>query len=183
MKDIDSVKRRIKEVITLGLLLQQDGYISNTLEEEQFSCFFHGQDKKKSARYYRATDTAYCWVCKERWDCISYICKRDGFSFNGALHWLLKTYSIRIDDLPDATEEHVKKLEQVSTKNVARKEIQVERLYQAIISLRDELNLQNYSKFVYMYMVLKYVVPDEKFEAQYTKVKEGILKLLKKMKE
>jgi len=183
MKDLDLVKKRIKETITLGYLLQQDGYITNTLGEEQFSCFFHGQDNKKSARYYKDTDTAYCWVCKERWDCISYICKRDGFSFSGALQWLLKTYSIRIDDLPEATEEHVKKLETITIKRVTKKEILIERLYQAIISLRDDLSLKNYSKFVYMYMVLKYVVPDEKFEAQYTKVKEGILNLLKKMKE
>lgn len=43
-------------------------------EEEQFSCPFHGVDRKPSARVYPSSSRnhshAWCFVCQERWDAI-----------------------------------------------------------------------------------------------------------------
>ena len=63
MKDLDSIKDIIKAHVKLGDLLKQDHHIYGGQNEEQFSCPFHGADKKKSSRYYAETDSAYCWVC------------------------------------------------------------------------------------------------------------------------
>jgi len=44
-------------------------------DEEQFSCPFHGADRKPSARVYpeegQSKSHAWCYVCQERWDAIS----------------------------------------------------------------------------------------------------------------
>lgn len=43
--------------------------------EEQISCPFHGQDKRPSARVYpesgRSRSHVWCFVCNQRWDCIT----------------------------------------------------------------------------------------------------------------
>lgn len=43
--------------------------------EEQFSCPFHGRDRRPSARVYpvsaRSPSHAWCFVCQERWDAIT----------------------------------------------------------------------------------------------------------------
>jgi hypothetical protein len=50
--------------------------------EEQFSCPFHGQDRKPSARVYpagaRSPSHAWCFVCQERWDSIAIWSKFNG---------------------------------------------------------------------------------------------------------
>lgn len=182
MKDIESIKNLIKEHISLGELLKIDGRITNLLEEEQFSCPFHGVDRKKSSRYYRATDTAYCWVCKEKWDAISYIQKKEGTGYTETLNRILKEYQIDISALPEATEEHVKKLQEKTVPKVDNRKLALESIYQAIVIVRDEIDPNIYHKFVYAYMILKYVIPDEKFSEQFAIVKNGIKKVFEKLK-
>jgi DNA primase len=183
MKDIESVKSLIKEHVSLGELLKADGRITNSLDEEQFSCTFHGIDRKKSARYYRTTDTAYCWVCKEKWDAISYIRKKEGTSFGETINRIVKDYSIDISKLPEATEEHVRKLQEKTAPKIDNRKLATERLRQAILSVKGELKTETYSRFVYAYMVLKYMVPDNKFEEQCVKLKSGMLRVFEKLQK
>jgi len=53
-----------------GVQLRQAG----SDREEQFSCPFHGNDRRPSARVYpdsaRSPSHAWCFVCQERWDAI-----------------------------------------------------------------------------------------------------------------
>lgn len=66
----------IHEKISIYDVLRKNGIV---LEYEdrptQFSCPFHGQDKKPSARAYPDSGSgpshAWCFVCQERWDVIS----------------------------------------------------------------------------------------------------------------
>ncbi len=55
----------------IGVDLTQSG----SDEEEQFSCPFHGIDRRPSARVYPeeggSKSHAWCYVCQERWDAIS----------------------------------------------------------------------------------------------------------------
>ena len=182
MKDLESVKDLIKEHVSLGELLRIDGRITNSLDEEQFSCNFHGYDRKKSARYYRVTDTAYCWVCKEKWDVISYVRKKEGMNFGEAINYLIREYSIDVSVLPEATEEHVRKIKRVSEPKVDNKKLALEKLTQAVRIIRDELDFPTYNKLVYSYMVLKYSVPDEEFFNQYAKLKEGMQRVLERLR-
>lgn len=51
------------------------GLVSTSGRAEQFSCPFHGVDRRPSARIYpetaRSPSHAWCFVCQERWDAIS----------------------------------------------------------------------------------------------------------------
>lgn len=57
---------------------------STSGREEQFSCPFHGVDRRPSARIYpesaRGPSHAWCFVCQERWDAISLWRKFNGDS-------------------------------------------------------------------------------------------------------
>lgn len=181
MKDIESLKELIKQHVSLGELLRIDGRITNTLEEEQFGCNFHGIDRKKSARYYRVTDSAYCWVCKERWDSISYICKKQGIGFGEAINHIVKDYNIDVSVLPEATEEHIRKIQRVTESKVDNKKLALEKINQAIIVVRGDVDLPTYAKIVYAYMILKYAVPEEQFLEQCAKLKSGMLRVFERL--
>lgn len=183
MKDLESLKTIIKEHVSLGDLLKQDGRITNLLDEEQFSCKFHGMDMKKSARYYRNTDKCYCWVCKKALDVISYVQQRDGLTFNEAIKFFINEYHIDISHLPESTEENIKRTRNIIKSKVDNRKLIIEKLKQAILSVREEIEYPTYLKFVYSYMLLNYVIPEEKFEEQYKKLKGGMLKVFNKMNE
>lgn len=181
MKDLDSLRNLIKEYVSLGDLLKQDGLISNLLDEEQFSCKFHGIDRKKSARYYRSTDKCYCWVCKRSLDVISYIQQKEELTFNEAIKFIIHEYNIDISNLPEVTEENIKKVREIIKVKVDNKKLTIEKLKQAILSVRDEIEYSTYLKLVYSYLLLNYVIPEEEFGEQYKKLKEGMLRVFSKM--
>lgn len=183
MKDLESLKELVLQHVSLGGMMKQAGLITGELDEEQFACKFHGVDRKKSARYYRQTDTSYCWVCKERLDAISYIGKQEGLSFGGTVNHIIKEYRIDVSVLPEATEEHVKKLEKRTVPNIDNKKLALAKIKMAITTVKNEVEQLTYTKFVYAYMMLKYSVPDEKFEEQYANIKAGMLRVFKRLKE
>lgn len=182
MKDTEAVKSLIKQHVSLGDILLQRGRISRGMEEEQFSCVFHGVDKKKSSRYYKSTDTAYCWVCKERWDLFSFLQKMEGWSFPETLNNLIKMYGVDTSRLPDIAEVRLKKAQERTVVKVDERKMSVERLYQAIMAVREEVPPETYVKFVYSYMMLKWAVLDESFSEQYVKLKEAMLRVFERIK-
>ena len=181
MKDLDSLKDLIKQHVSLGELLRIDGKITNAQDEEQFACTFHGADRKKSARYYRTTDTAYCWVCKEKWDVISYVRRREDMGFGEAVNHLVREYSIDTSVLPEATEEHVKKIQKITQPKVDNKKLALEKFSQAIRAVRDDVDFPTYVKMVYAFMNLKYCVPEEKFLEQSEHLKKGMLRVFERV--
>jgi len=76
-------------------------------QEEQFSCPFHGEDRKPSARVYpessRSPSHAWCFFCQERWDAISLWRKFNGGedkSFGQVISEMERAYGIATPDLP-----------------------------------------------------------------------------------
>lgn len=182
MKDLESLKALIKEHVSLGELLKHDGRITNLIEEEQFSCPFHGVDRKKSSRYYRSTDTAYCWVCKEKWDAISYVRKKEGIGFGEVINRFIKEYSIDISQVPDVIEETVQKFKEKTVPKIDDRKLATERIKMAILASKEDVEPEIYAKFIYSYMMLKYVVTDEKFQEQFTKLKDGMLRVFERIR-
>lgn len=85
-----------------GVQLQQSG----DDREEQFSCPFHGSDKKPSARIYPARDEnpshAWCFVCQESgWDAIGLWRKFNNVSFGQALYRLEREFDLQTPETPD----------------------------------------------------------------------------------
>ena len=179
MKDLQSVKDEIKKHITLGEYLRASGLVSNAVGEEQFSCQFHGADNKKSARFYKDTDTAYCWVCKEKWDLYSYVGRAQTMSFKECLEYLIKTYRVDISHLPEATQAKVDKHHERKVVKIASRDRMIGKLQRAISALRDEIDFEKYKKLVYSFMVLEHMVHDESFEQTAQMLKEKTLKVIK----
>ena len=161
MKDIESLKALIQEHVTLGELMKADGKILYATDEEQYACTFHGVDNKKSARYYRETDSAYCWVCKERLDVFSYTAKKEGISFGAAMRQLIQEYRVDTSKIPDVIEANTKKLETKHAPKLDNKALALERMKQAIQTVRDEVPDGVYDRFVYSFMAVQYLVPEE----------------------
>jgi len=99
---------------------------------EQFSCPFHGQDTRPSARVYPedadSKSHAWCFVCQERWDAISLWRKfnqLDDKPFGQALSSMERSYGLETPPIPseaifdekvqqqDAMWEHFKALYEV----------------------------------------------------------------------
>lgn len=81
--------------------------------DEQFSCPFHGKDNKPSARFYPSSNNSpshvWCYVCQERWDCITLWKKFAGFEgkFGGLLREIEMAYGITPPEAPSIAREEV----------------------------------------------------------------------------
>lgn len=101
----------IHEQVTVYDVLRQAGAElrqSGSDEEEQFSCPFHGMDRKPSARVYPEEGDnkshAWCYVCQERWDAISVWRKAFGSTeeggFTRALLEIEQTFGVTAPPMP-----------------------------------------------------------------------------------
>jgi DNA primase len=153
--------------------------ISGHRSEEQFSCPFHGVDRKKSCRYYQETDTAYCWVCTECWDLFSFTQKREGLNFVETLNHLVKTYRVKTAHLPEAINGALLRHRSRTATKVQPRLLYTEKLKTAIRAVRDEVELEKYKKMVFGFLFLKFRTPDEKFQDSADKLREGILRAIK----
>jgi hypothetical protein len=178
MKDPIKLKELILKSVDFGKVLLEYNVPFNfnplVADEAQFRCPFHGDDIKPSSRYYRSTQSAYCWVCKERWDIFSFLQKMEGWSFPETLNNLIKMYGVDTSPLPDVAEVRLKKAQEKTVVKVDERKMSIERLYQAITAVREEVPSDTFVKFVYSYMMLKWAVPDESFAEQYGKLKEAM---------
>lgn len=107
------MKNRIGQIhrnISAFDVLQRRGIslVSTSNREEQFSCPFHGADKKPSARIYpesaRSPSHAWCFVCQERWDAIQLWRKFNGDSseipFSRTLAEMEQAFGLQKLDMP-----------------------------------------------------------------------------------
>lgn len=183
MKEIEALKKRISEHVTLGDMLARDGKITGSLSEEQFSCSFHGRDLKKSARYYRETDSSYCWTCKKRWDIFSYIQQKEAMTFGQALEYLVKFYNVPTRDLPDAIEEAQRKRIEAPRVKVSSDKLAQEKLSGAIRHLRGLVPDEKYERLVFAFMLLKHTTPDEKKPEGAEMLRKAVLKVAEEARD
>jgi len=181
MKDLESIKKEIKRHISLSDILLSRSLITGAIEEEQFSCPFHGTDNKKSSRFYKSTDSSYCWVCKEKLDLFSWVGKEEGLSFQAVLRVLISRYRIDISKLPDAFEAPKSKTYKTEVSKSSNNKLFVEKIAQAIKALKDEIDFEKYSKMVLAYMILRNATPEEKFDRASGALKNYILKTIEEV--
>jgi hypothetical protein len=180
MKDLEKLKEHIKKSVTLGVLLRNDGRITYDLDEEQIHCPFHGVDNKKSARYYKETDTIYCWVCKKVWDVFSYISQKRGNNLRDTINYLVNTYRIDISSVPDQMDVFIQGITGSSKVVIDHKKVFLIQVHDFICNLRDRIDSEKYKKLVFSYMLLKYSVPDDKFMEASTRMNEALIRVTKK---
>lgn len=181
MKDLEALKGRISEHIRLGDLLEEDGKITGSVSEEQYSCTFHGADYKKSARYYRETDSSYCWTCKQRWDLFSYLQQKEAMTFWQVVDYLVKRYNIPTKDLPDAVEEAQRKRIEAPRVKISDSRLAVEKLSGAIRLLRGEVKNERYERMVFAFMLLKHATEESKVVDGAEALRKALLKVLQEV--
>lgn len=169
----------IKQYVKLGDILHKEGFITYKLDEEQYSCKFHGEDRKKSARYYKLTDSAYCWVCKERWDAFSYIKKKYGYSFRETVKYFVDNYKIDLTILK--SRENIES-EEINLQKIIinEKKLKIGKLENVLKSIKNEIQWETYIKLVHSFLLLKYGISDQNFEEVYKKFENKIIEILKR---
>lgn len=108
MKDLTKLKELVLKEVSMVDVLKSYGahfmYSPDLADEVQFRCPIHGDDNKPSARFYRETQTCYCWVCQKRWDAISFVRDKENLNFVGAVLHLISKYRVDTSSIPDTPE-------------------------------------------------------------------------------
>lgn len=105
MKNPEKLRELILKEIDMIRVLQDYNvdfvYNPALVDEAQLRCPFHGQDNKPSARFYRGTQTMFCWVCYKRWDVIQFVMEREQIYYKRALLFLIDKYKLDISSISD----------------------------------------------------------------------------------
>lgn len=182
MKDTEKLKEHVKKHITLGTLLKNLGTITYDIDEEQVSCPFHGVDNKKSARYYKETDTVYCWVCKKVWNVFSYTSQKRGISLKSSIDHLVSAYRIDISSVPEQMDTFIQGITGSQKVVIDHKKIFLIQVYDYIINLKNKIDFEKYKKLVFSYMILKHSIPDDKFMEASNKMNEALIRVVEELK-
>jgi len=178
MKDIVAVKGIIGNNISLGEILHVDMGIPLGAGEMQLSCPFHGTDAKKSSRYYKETDTMYCWVCKKSWDIYSYISQREVISFSSSVDFLIKKYNIDISKAPELfSGEASSSLFNRTRPELDGKALAIAKIKTYLVKLKGKIDPDKYARLVFAFMLLKHNTPEERFKDDSNKLANLIVKL------
>ena len=182
MKDLQSLKDHIKKYASLGILLRNEGKLTYELDEEQIHCPFHGADRKKSARYYKESDSIYCWKCKKIWDIFSYMQQSRGTSLRDTINILVQTHRIDISVVPEQMDVLINGVTGSQKVEIDRKKIFLMQLHDYVFALREKIDVIKYNKLAYSYMLLKYSIPDEQLKEAAGKFNEALIRVTKDLR-
>lgn len=105
MRDPEKVKQLIidKVDLTQVMLEYKVGFVFDPrgVSEVQFRCPFHGKDNKPSARLYKETKSCFCWVCRKKWDVISFIRDMEQMKYNEAVAHIISKYRVDLSSIPN----------------------------------------------------------------------------------
>ena len=126
-------------------------YSPDHADEAQFSCPFHGKDNKPSARYYRATKSCYCWVCRKKWDVVGFIRDKESLGFNAALWHLINWFHLDVSSVSDDPEFLLPKKDPVSEETI--KSIMLKNKIQ---ELKGKVPFEKFNVLCSAYMMIMY---------------------------
>jgi len=108
MKNPKKLRELILREVDMARVLQDYGvdfvYNPQLADEVQLRCPFHGQDNKPSARFYKATQSMFCWVCYKRWDVIQFVMEKEQIYYIRALLFLIDKYKLDTSSILDEPE-------------------------------------------------------------------------------
>ena len=155
MKDPTKLKELILKSVDFGKVLLEYNVPFNfnplIADEAQFRCPFHGDDIKPSSRYYRSTQSAYCWVCKERMNVISFIMKKQGLNFLGALSFIVNRYGIDTSLIPDAAE-----FLNNGPKETSRTNLELEYIKRRLFDIKGKIPFEKYNFLCSAYHIMSF---------------------------
>lgn len=164
MKDPAKLRDRILEKVDLGqvMLDYNVDFVYNPMksDEVQFRCPFHGKDNKPSARYYRRTQSAFCWVCHKKFDVIAFIMEKVGLSYGGALRHLIQRYKISISDIPDGPD--IRYNETVKSSDIPEVKRVIANINMKLQELKYKISFEKYNALCAVYNNLTFKVSENK---------------------
>lgn len=108
MKDVLKLKELVVKNLDMAkvMLDYKVKFSLNPLRvnEAQFKCPFHGKDNKPSARFYKNTQSCWCWVCRKSWDVVSFVMDKEQMYFKQAINFLIEKYKIDTSSVSDDPE-------------------------------------------------------------------------------
>ena len=157
MKNPDRLKELILAKVDLAQVMLDYGthfmYSPLHTEEAQFRCPFHGNDNKPSARYYRSTQTCYCWVCAKRWVVISFIKDKESLNFYSTLNFVVKKYQLDTSSIPEGVEFQPLKSKE---KEVSDQRISFIYLKNRIRDFRGKISFERYRALCCFYQMAEF---------------------------
>ena len=182
MKNIDDVKAEISKYVKLGDILREAGNIRTDLEEEQFSCPFHGKDSKPSARFYRITDSCHCFFCHKSWDLYSFLMQRNNATFKEVINTLVKQYRIDLSKLPEAIISAGRRsYAGKKDAGVDEGKLFIAKAGSMILGMRDKVEAEKYRRLLFAFLLLKHNTSDDMFKDKALKLKEVLVRLHKEI--
>jgi len=108
MKNPEKLKELILEKVEMDRVMLDYNvdfvYNPTLVDEAQLRCPFHGKDNKPSARYYRATQSMFCWVCYKSWDVIQFIMEKEQLYYIRTLLFIIDKYKLDTSSITDEPE-------------------------------------------------------------------------------
>lgn len=167
MKDPQKLKDIVSEKIDFAQVLLDYNvgfvYDPRRVDEAQLRCPFHGPDKKPSARFYKSTQSLFCWVCRKRWDAIAFIMDKENMSFLQAIRFLINKYKIDISSIPDNPEFTLSKSSPSTIDSYEtfiagnQSNIDLKLIKKKIRSFRGKLSFKKYNALSTAYHMLDYM--------------------------
>jgi hypothetical protein len=121
------------------------------VNEAQFKCPFHGKDNKPSARFYRDTQTCWCWVCQKSWDVVSFIMDKEQLYFKQAINFLIEKYKIDTSSISEDPE-----FAPPAAKQVSETDVEMLCLQRKIRDLRGKIPFERYKNICAALYMIKY---------------------------
>lgn len=154
MKDLNRLKEHIYSKLDMTNVLIDYGvkfiYNPKKLNETQLRCPFHGKDNKPSARFYKETQTLYCWVCMKKWDLVGFIMERESLNFIEAIRFLIDRYKIDTSGIPD--DPRIVFRSKTNTGN--NNQVDLIRIRDGIRKLKGKLDFNKYNRLYYAYQIV-----------------------------
>ncbi len=155
MKSPEKLKELILSEVDLSKVMIDYGvefvYNPELVDEAQLRCPFHGKDRKPSARYYRETQTMFCWVCHKSWDVIRFVMEKEQMYYKTALLHIVNKYQLDISVIPDEPEFIIEKIVPISDTSVWTLDAE-----KKIKEFRNKLIYKRYSALVTAYHIIMF---------------------------
>ena len=157
MKDPKKVREYIDSHMNLLDIMEEYKvsfkYDPRLSDETQFKCAFHGQDNKPSARFYKNTNSCFCWTCKKSWGPLSFIQEKEGLYFSDTVRFIIRKYGIDLSSIPDDPTLDIEK----KAPTVSKDSVRMKYIRSRIQSLRKKVEFDKYRALTYAYFLLVFM--------------------------
>jgi len=152
----------LKEVDMAKVLLDYNvNFVYNpTLADEvQLRCPFHGKDNKPSARFYRNTQSMFCWVCYKSWDVIQFIMEIEQLYYIRALLFIIDKYKVNISSISDEPE--LPPLNLINGNVISEMAVETKLIKKKIRGFRGKIEFEKYRALCCAYNMVMFKMSQE----------------------